>query len=152
MKDQNNTNVKISQNKKTLIVTKNGVYEAPAPGQYTVFRRGSDALNAQSVSMVDLFDTFSISAELLYGQNQDTGILQVEVRREGGANPKVEKFTLRRTSPVAVDPFVKGDTEKRSYRIRWITGAEVGNWGEWRDATGETDTVFLTLSDLPKKQ
>ena len=134
------------------IVTKNGTYEAPAPGQYMVVRRGSDALNAQSVSMVDLFDTFSISAELLYELNQDTGILQVEVRREGGANPKVERFTLRKASPVAVDPFVKDDKEKRSYRIRWITGAMVGDWGAWRDATGETNTVFLTLNDLPKKQ
>jgi hypothetical protein len=133
------------------IVTKNGTYEAPAPGQYMVVRRGSDALNAQSVSMVDLFDTFSLSAELLYEQTQDTGILQVEVSREGGVNPKVERFTLRKVSPVAVDPFVKDDKEKRSYRIRWITGNAVGEWGQWRDATGETDTVFLTLSDLPKK-
>lgn len=129
------------------ITTKNGIYEAPGGGQYVIVPRGNDVLNPQSVSLIDLFDTFSISAELLFEESQDRGILQVEVRHEG-PTPTTEQYTLRRASPFALVPFVKGKKERRSYRVRLVTGRNVGIWGPWRDAS-DTNEVFLTLSDIP---
>jgi hypothetical protein len=129
------------------ITTSGAQFNAPAGGGYVKRARTSDALTAQSVSLLDLFDTISFSAELLFEEWQGTGLLQMQLKRNSETD-NFEQFTLRRTSPVAIAPFLKGAIEKRQFRVRKVTGSSVGSWGNWRNITGPE--VFLTVSDIPQ--